>query len=122
MVAASSPSPVRAVARGPFVLDAPRHGAPADAVDHLEDGGVLLMPPGRVPFPDTDRDVLLALHKVAARKNIAYRPLRDKLTGASRETDAVRLHGIMRRFSAQASALVGTLLPADAAAWQHPER
>lgn len=109
---------VRAAARGPFILDEPTRSAPVDAVDYLEDGGILLIPPGRVPFPEADRDFLLGLQRVAARKNIAYRPLRDKLTGASRDTDATRLHTIMRRFSAQATGLVGLLLPRYAAAWQ----
>lgn len=114
----SSAADLRAVARGPFVLDDPASPAPAGAVDHLEDGGILLLPPGRVPFPDADRTFLLGLREVAARKNIAYRPLSDTLTGAAREADVNRLHDIMRRFSARAAALVGTLLPRYAAAWQ----
>lgn len=109
---------MRAAARGPFVIDEPAQPAPAGAVDHLEDGGILLIPPRRVAFLQADRDFLLGLRRVAARKNIAYRPLQDKLTGASRDTDADHLHDIMRRFSAQAAALVGTLLPRYAAAWQ----
>jgi hypothetical protein len=109
---------VLATARGPFVINEPARPAPVDAVDHLEDGGILLVPPGHVPFPDADRDFLLALRRVAARKNIAYRPLQDKLTGASRDTDATRLHDIMRRFSAQAAGLAAILLPRYAAAWQ----
>jgi hypothetical protein len=72
----------------------------------LEAGEVLYFPRTPVPIPPADLDVLLGQHQTgsALHKNIAYKPIRDELTGfdaKSSPSDSVRqLHDIMRRYSA----------------------
>jgi len=72
----------------------------------LEAGEVLYFPRTPVPIPPADLDVLLGQHQTgsALHKNIAYKPVRDELTGVdakSSPVDSVRqLHDIMRRYSA----------------------
>jgi hypothetical protein len=88
----------------------------------LEEGRILLF--RRAPFsiPDADRDFLLSRRQGGGRlhKNIAYRPARDRVTGAagsgSRE-EIERLRRILREYSRSALAFLAGLFPGYARSW-----
>jgi hypothetical protein len=83
--------------------------------ERLEDGAILFFAEAPVEiFPD-DRDVLLNQKpaEAAYHKNVAYRPLEDRLTGGANPA----LHGVMKRFSANAVRSLQQVLPQYAAGW-----
>lgn len=88
----------------------------------LEEGRILLF--RRAPFsiPDADRDFLLSRRQGGGRlhKNIAYRPARDRVTGAagsgSRE-EIERLRRILSEYSRSALAFLAGLFPGYARSW-----
>lgn len=86
----------------------------------LEEGCILLFRRPLLPIAEADRDFLLARRQGGGRlhKNIAYRPARDRVTGAagSRE-DVERLHRILRDYSRSALAFLGRLFPGYAGSW-----
>ncbi|HSR53640.1 MAG TPA: Kdo hydroxylase family protein [Acidobacteriota bacterium] len=69
----------------------------------LEQGKIIFFPRTPFDFPAQDRSFLLAQKQSEAHfhKNVAYRPLQDKVTGAGALSggDGQRLHQIMRRYS-----------------------
>ena len=71
----------------------------------LEAGEVLYFPCTPVPIPPRDLDVLLGQQQTgsALHKNIAYKPIRDELTGVDAKSSpgesVLQLHEIMRRYS-----------------------
>lgn len=89
----------------------------------LEAGEVLYFPRTPVPIPPADLDVLLGQHQTgsALHKNIAYKPIRDELTGVdakSSPADSVRqLHDIMRRYSASVEGFLTRFLAPYAKRW-----
>jgi hypothetical protein len=86
----------------------------------LEEGRILLF--RRAPFeiPEDDRRFLLTRRQGGGRlhKNIAYRPARDRVTGAtgSRE-DVERLGAILRSYSRSALGFLERLFPGYARSW-----
>ncbi len=84
----------------------------------IEQGNVLLFPSSAFSLPEGAREFLLSQWQSSAgyHKNVAYRPLADRLTGyqAARREEAVRLREILRQFSREAARFVGeTLAPYD---------
>src|SRR5579864_4809327 len=69
----------------------------------LEAGDIIFFPRTPIPLRDEDLDFLLGHQQVggAYHKNIAYRPLEDRITGfdAQDASNAERLRGVMRRYS-----------------------
>ena len=71
----------------------------------LEAGDVLYFPKTPVPIPGDDLSFLLGQQQTSSslHKNIAYKPDRDKLSGADEKTanaaEIVRMHEVMRRYS-----------------------
>jgi 3-deoxy-D-manno-oct-2-ulosonic acid (Kdo) hydroxylase len=98
-------------------------GAPGDRqvrawCASLEAGGILYFPQTPVPIPPEDLEFLLGQHQSGSRlhKNIAYKPDRDRLSGADQKSTAAsgsgQLHGIMRRYSRSVEQfLAGFLAP-----------
>jgi hypothetical protein len=87
----------------------------------LEAGKILYFPVSPYPLSPDDTDVLLRqrLSQAGWHKNIAYRPLQDRVTGFDpKHADATRLHEVLRTFSRQTLTYVGRLLPAYAACWR----
>ncbi|HVA47983.1 MAG TPA: Kdo hydroxylase family protein [Pirellulales bacterium] len=87
----------------------------------LEQGKILYFPSSPFPLPDADVDVLLRQRQSHRRwhKNIAYRPLHDRLTGFDpKHVDAERLHQVMRTFSRQTIDCVAGLVPTYAREWR----
>lgn len=87
----------------------------------LEEGKILYFAQSPFPLPEADVEVLLRQRQSGSRwhKNIAYRPLQDRLTGFDpKHSDAQRMHEIMRSFSRRLLDYAATLLPAYARAWR----
>ena len=103
-------------------LRGPEAGSREALARWLEEGRILLF--RRAPFsiPDADRDFLLSRRQGGGRlhKNIAYRPARDRVTGAagsgSRE-EIERLRRILREYSRSALAFLAGLFPGYARSW-----
>jgi len=100
-------------------LSGPEAGSDALA-RALEEGRILLF--RRPPFeiPEGDREFLLTRRQRGGRlhKNIAYRPARDRVTGAtgSRE-DVERLGHILRSYSKDALGFLALTFPGYARSW-----
>ena len=84
----------------------------------LEEGKVLCLEGLPFELPDEDRRFLLALKPGDSRlhKNISYRPGPDVLRGFSGEAE-VRMHEVMRRYSAEVLAFLKELLAPYAPHW-----
>jgi hypothetical protein len=87
----------------------------------LEEGKILFLP--KCPFAPSVEDlaVLLRQRQSAHRwhKNIAYRPLQDRVTGFDpRHADAGPLHQALRSFSRRSLDFVSALLPMYARQWR----
>jgi hypothetical protein len=86
----------------------------------LEEGSILLF--RRPPFaiPEADREFLLSRRQGGGRlhKNIAYRPARDRVTGATGDrAERERLGRILRAYSRGALESLSRMFPAYARAW-----
>lgn len=91
------------------------------ACRHLEEGKILYFAQSPFPLPAGDVEVLLRQRQSDRRwhKNIAYRPLQDRLTGFdAKHSDAARMHEIMRSFSRRLLDYAAALLPAYARVWR----
>lgn len=104
---------------------ASHHGSPAEVGEELcrqlEAGKILYFPASPFPLSRIDTDVLLRqrLSQGGWHKNIAYRPLQDRVTGFdARHADAKRLHEVLRTFSRNSLRYVAGLLPAYSASWR----
>lgn len=87
----------------------------------LEQGKILYFPRSPFPLAEAEIDVLLRQRQSNRRwhKNIAYRPLQDRLTGFDpKHADFQRLHQVMRTFSRQVLNYVSGVLPMYARCWR----
>lgn len=87
----------------------------------LESGNILFFPETPFSFPDDDLKFLLASKQTGAayHKNIAYRPVVDRITGLDQAdgADVDRLRSIMRGHSQRAEQFLAALLPPYAGRW-----
>jgi hypothetical protein len=85
------------------------------AAEFLESGGIVYFPQSPFRRSEADTQLLLTQHQKDAsyHKNIAYRPLEDRLTGLKdvNAADLDRLRRIMADFSKQAVELLETVFP-----------
>ena len=91
--------------------------------EQLEEGNIPFFARAPLDLPDADRCFLLGQRQSGGsfHKNIAYRPLQDRVTGLARKTardDEKRLLAIMRRYSGQATQFLAGLLPQYAQNWR----
>jgi hypothetical protein len=92
---------------------------PLDGARLLEQGAILLFPPGLLPLP-AEEDLEFLRGELAARmtlKNVSYHPRGDYLSGlegAVRE----RATAILRAHGRAAAAFLGRILPRYAALWE----
>jgi hypothetical protein len=87
----------------------------------LEEGKILYFSASPFALPADDASVLLRQRqsKRGWHKNIAYRPLEDRLTGFDRKNeDAGRLHEVLRSFSRRTLEYVARLLPQYSGSWR----
>jgi hypothetical protein len=98
-----------------------RHEVGEDLCRMLETGKILYFRTTPFSLSGADTDVLLRqrLAQCRGHKNIAYRPLQDRVTGFdARHADAGRLHEVLRKFSQNAVNYVTALLPGYASSWR----
>lgn len=88
--------------------------------EKLEAGNILFMNFVPIHFSQDDYNFLTSHHQtsITTRKNIAYRPLQDVLTGVARDEDQERLRNIMRDFSMQSVRLLSRLFSRYAEGWK----
>lgn len=88
--------------------------------ERLEAGNVLFIDRLPINFPEEDYNFLINQRQTEAiyRKNIAYRPRQDILTGAASGSDPERLRRLMGEFSRQAVRVLSRLLPHYATGWR----
>lgn len=95
---------------------------PADNCTDLEDGRVLFFPRTPFEFPQEEQQFLIRLRsgETAFHKNIAYRPLQDKITGAGSlaDGDLDRLQQILRAYSQRVIAFLGEFLEPYLGHWK----
>lgn len=87
---------------------------------HLEAGKILFFSGLPFDLPPSDRQFLLSQRQTGSRlhKNVSYRPLQDVLRGTTgKQEEVARLHGIMRRYSAEVTRFLGVLLAPYAKDW-----
>jgi 3-deoxy-D-manno-oct-2-ulosonic acid (Kdo) hydroxylase len=88
----------------------------------LEAGGILYFPRTPFDFPEDDLKFLLTRKQTGTslHKNIAYRPVADRLTGLdkSEEPDKERLRAILRGYSQHSSQFLDALLSPYAGKWK----
>lgn len=100
-------------------LSGPDAGSEALA-RRLEEGRILFYRRSPFEIPEADREFLLARRQGGGRlhKNIAYRPLRDRVTGATGSRDDVeRLGRILREYSRASLEFLARMFPRYAGAW-----
>lgn len=88
----------------------------------LEKGDLLFFPETPFEITDSERQILLRTSQAAGahHKNIAYRPLQDRVSGF-RSSDAGTgddLRAVMRAYSQRAAACTARLLPRYAGQWR----
>lgn len=88
--------------------------------ERMEAGNVLFIDRLPINFPEEDYNFLINQRQTEAiyRKNIAYRPRQDILTGAASGSDSKRLRRLMGEFSRQAVRGLSRLLPHYATGWR----
>jgi len=88
----------------------------------LESGNLVVLPRSPIVIPDEHRSLLLAWKQASSpyHKNIAYRPLEDRLTGleASEQGEAGQLRRILRAYSQRAAEFLSAFLPPYAGNWK----
>lgn len=87
----------------------------------LEAGNVLFFPATPFEFPEAEKEFLRDLKFAggAVHKNVAYRPVQDRITGiGADEPQLERLRGVMRDYSRRVVAFTAQLLPKYAAEWK----
>jgi hypothetical protein len=88
----------------------------------LEAGHIVYLLSSPVEIPDDDRELLLGRKQSSSayHKNIAYRPLEDRVSGLDREEaqDAEPLRRILREYSQRSVEFLRTFLAPYAEKWQ----
>ena len=107
----------------PSLVETVADPSPAGEMDYcraLEQGRILLFVRPPFELPQAERALLLAQHQAPARyhKNIAYRPVQDRVTGFARGADTERLRDALRLYSRRATEFAAWLLPRYARGWR----
>jgi hypothetical protein len=95
---------------------------PQDRCKYLEQGGIIFFPVSPIYLNDDERSFLLhqKQRQTANHKNIAYKPVGDRIAGASSMDAASRekLHSIMRDFSTNIQEFLRAFITPYARGWQ----
>jgi hypothetical protein len=88
----------------------------------LEAGNILFFPKTPFEISAVERAILLGQKQTSAayHKNVAYRPVEDRVTGLdkSESAEAAQLGAILRHYSQSAAKFLADLLPAYAGKWK----
>ena len=121
----SIPLPELNVALDGEIAGAPSaHEAIRQWCSQLETGGILYFPQTPVPIPADDLAFLLGREQSGSRlhKNIAYKPNRDRLSGANRKSagaaELEQMRSAMRRYSAGVEAFLSRFLAPYKRRWR----
>lgn len=89
---------------------------------HLEVGHIVFLPNSPIDIPNEDRELLLDRKQSSSayHKNIAYRPLEDRVTGLdeSEEQEAESLRRILRDYSRRSVEFLNTCLAPYSKGWK----
>src|SRR5277367_2319736 len=89
---------------------------------HLEAGHIVFLPASPIEIPVEDRELLLGRKQSSAayHKNIAYRPLEDRVTGldSSEAQEGERLRCILHDYSQSSVQFLRTFLAPYAEKWK----
>jgi hypothetical protein len=100
----------------------PNVGRANELCAELEAGNIILLPCSPIPFPEEDRDLLLGRKQASSpyHKNIAYRPMEDRITGVSgfAEAESQQVRCILRDYSRRVTEFLSNLLSPYAANWK----
>ena len=103
-------------------VDKPSDRQASQNCGDLEEGRLLFFPSAPFQLPEEQRQFLVQLRSSKAHfhKNIAYRPLQDRVTGAGNLAagERNRLHQILRGYSQQAVGFLSEFLEPYAASWR----
>lgn len=117
-----SQNPARGMSHLVTVKDQPDSTRARELCSHLEAGDILFFPITPFTFPDDDITFLLGRKQTGAafHKNIAYRPVTDRLTGLdeSRSADKARLRAILRAYSQRAAKFLDDFFSPYAGKWK----
>jgi hypothetical protein len=93
-----------------------------EACRHLEAGHIVFLPSSPIEIPGEDRELLLGRKQSSSayHKNIAYRPLEDRVTGLDREEvrEAEELRRILRDYSRRSVEFLRSFLAPYAEKWK----
>jgi hypothetical protein len=97
-------------------------GRAVEACRNLEAGNIVYLPSSPIEIPTEDRELLLGRKQSSSayHKNIAYRPLEDRVTGldSSEAQEAEQLRRIMHGYSQRAVEFLRTFLAPYAEKWK----
>jgi len=106
----------------PARASGPNIGRANELCAELEAGNIVLLPRSPIPFPDEDRDLLFGRKQASSpyHKNIAYRPMENRITGVSGSAGAESqpVGRILRDYSRRVTEFLSDLLSPYAANWK----
>ena len=100
----------------------PSVGGANELCAELEGGNIVVLPRSPILFPDQDRDLLLGRKQASSpyHKNIAYRPMEDRITGVSGSGEAAsqQVRRILHDYSRRVTEFLSNLLSPYAGNWK----
>jgi 3-deoxy-D-manno-oct-2-ulosonic acid (Kdo) hydroxylase len=127
MTTAPAPQQIRAPGFSHLItVQSPRAGwsglQAREACRQLETGEIIFFPQSPINISPQDRELLLGRKQTSSayHKNIAYRPVEDRVTGldASEQAEAAELRGILRDYSQAAVEFLSGFLEPYAGKWK----
>jgi hypothetical protein len=107
---------------GPVGCEDWPEGRAKEVCRELERGHIVFLPQSPIEIPGEDRELLLDRKQSSSayHKNIAYRPLEDKVTGLDRNEvqEAEKLRGILANYSKRSVEFLRTFLAPYAGQWK----
>ncbi len=98
------------------------NGRAREICQQLEAGHIVFLPSSPIEIPNDDSELLLGRKQSSSayHKNIAYRPLEDRVTGLDREEaeEAEELRRILRDYSRKSIEFLGRFLAPYAGKWK----
>ena len=90
--------------------------------EQLEEGNILSLPETPFDFPLEEQEFLLSQRQTRGghHKNIAYRPIQDRLTGFAHAgtVEKEKLHAIMKAYSERVTQFLSEMLPLYSRSWR----